>query len=373
MDSAEIVPFLDVSQTYQELSSDITRAINRVLESDLYVLGAEVEQFEREFSSYCGSRFAVGVGNGLDALILALRAVGVQPGDEVVVPGHTFIATWFAVSHVGARPVPVEPDGSTFNINPDRIEEVISEKTSAIVPVHLYGQPADIDEVHRIASKYKLRVVEDAAQAHGAKYKGERVGASSDAVAWSFYPGKNLGAFGDGGCVTTNSPEVANRIMELRNYGSRTKNNHGTLGFNSRLDSIQAAVLRVKLMVLDEWNLRRQKIADMYSEVLQSDALELPEVPSWADPVWHIYAIQLDHRDYVIDRLREDGLEASVHYPTPPHLQAAYRNQLASLSLPISEGISRRVLSLPMGPHLSVIEAERIATAVNRLSRKERS
>ena len=291
------VPFLDLHAAYQELKPEIDAAIARVLDSGWYILGPEVEAFEAEYAAYCQAKHAIGVANGLDALHLALLAMGVGPGDEVIVPSNTYIATWLAVSQCGATPVPVEPLEATYNIDPARIEAAITPRTKVILPVHLYGQPADLDPILAIARKHGLRVLEDAAQAHGARYKGRRIGAHGDAVAWSFYPGKNLGALGDSGAVTTDDPEIADRIRVLRNYGSREKYVNEVKGFNSRLDPIQAAVLRVKLRVLDDWNARRSVIAQKYLEELAESRLVLPQVPEWTTPVWHLFVVRNPDRE----------------------------------------------------------------------------
>jgi dTDP-4-amino-4,6-dideoxygalactose transaminase len=348
------VPFLDLRAAYLELKAEIDDAIARVCDSGRYILGPEVEAFEAEFAAYCEAKFAVGVANGLDALHLALRCLGVAPGDEVIVPSNTFIATWLAVSQCGATPVPVEPDERTHNINPALIESAITPRTRAIIPVHLYGQPADLDPILAIARTHGLYVLEDAAQAHGARYKGKRIGAHGDAVAWSFYPGKNLGALGDGGAVTTNDPQIADRIRVLRNYGSREKYVNETRGFNSRLDPLQAAILRVKLAHLDEWNARRAKIAERYRQGLAEARLVLPYVPDWAEPVWHLYVVRCAKRHSFQSALAESGVSSSIHYPIPPHLQQAYRQAgYPRGSLPVAESMATEVLSLPIGPHLS--------------------
>lgn len=348
------IPFLDLQAAYRELKADIDKAVARVLESGWYVLGPEVEAFEQEFASYCQAGHAIGVGNGLDALVLALRAVGVQPGDEVIVPSNTYIATWLAVTQCGAKPIPVEPCESTFNIDPERVESAITPLTRAILPVHLYGQPADLDPVLSIARRHGLRVVEDAAQAHGARYKGRRIGAHGDAVAWSFYPGKNLGALGDGGAVTTDDAAIASRIRLLRNYGSREKYVHEVQGVNSRLDPIQAAVLRVKLGVLDSWNERRRALAARYVDVLAGAGLGLPAVPDWAEPVWHLFVIRSSARDALKAKLDGAGIGTLIHYPIPPHVQQAYEDlKFDSKAFPLAGRLAEEVLSLPIGPHLS--------------------
>jgi len=359
------VPFLDLGAAYKELRSEIDSAVLASMRTGWYILGPEVEAFESDFAAYCEASHCVGVANGLDALHLALRAMDVGPGDEVIVPSNTYIATWLAVSQCGATPVPVEPDARTFNIDPSRIEAVITSRTKVILPVHLYGQPADLDPILAIARKYGLKVLEDGAQTHGARYKGKRIGAHGDAVAWSFYPGKNLGALGDGGAVTTNDPEIADRIRVLRNYGSRVKYVNEEQGYNSRLDSLQAAVLRVKLKYLDEWNARRAEIAARYQAELAGTKLVLPAVPEWVSPVWHLYVICTQQREALQRHLTEAGIGSLIHYPIPPHLQQAY----ASLGykagdFPIAEAMANEVLSLPMGPHLTTEQQDKVIAAL---------
>lgn len=348
------IPFLDVGAAYKELKPEIDAAIARVLDSGWYILGPEVEAFEAEYAAYCEAEHAIGVANGLDALHLALLAMGVGPGDEVIVPSNTYIATWLAVSQCGATPVPVEPVDATYNIDAARIEAAITPATRVILPVHLYGQPADLDPILAIARKHGLRVLEDAAQAHGARYKGRRIGAHGDAVAWSFYPGKNLGALGDGGAVTTNDPELADRIRVLRNYGSRVKYVNEVKGFNSRLDPIQAAVLRVKLRVLDEWNARRRGIAQRYLEGLAGSGLVLPQVADWAEPVWHLFVVRHTQRDAVVQQLNAAGVGTLIHYPVPPHLQEAYAEMGFGVgAFPVAERMAGEVVSLPMGGQMT--------------------
>jgi dTDP-4-amino-4,6-dideoxygalactose transaminase len=349
-----MIPFLDLKAPYVELKSEIDEAVARVMNSGWFIGGPEVEQFEAEFANYCDATRAIGVANGLDALHLALLAMGVGPGDEVIVPSNTYIATWLAVSQCGARPVPVEPDPQTFNINPLGIEAAITARTKVILPVHLYGQPADLDPIITIARRHNLRVLEDAAQAHGARYKGKRIGGHGDAVAWSFYPGKNLGAMGDGGAVTTNDPELADRIQLLRNYGSRVKYINEVKGFNSRLDPLQAAILRVKLEHLDEWNERRAASVLQYQHGLTHCGLTLPIVPTWASPVWHLYVVRHSNRDLLQAMLNKAGIGTLIHYPIPPHLQGAYRDlRFSEGAFPIAEQIHNEVLSLPMFPNMS--------------------
>lgn len=360
------VPFLDLKAAYQELESEIKEATNRVLSSGWYILGPEVEAFEQEFANYCQAEHCVGVANGLDALILALRAMGVGGGDEVIVPSNTYIATWLAVSHCGALPVPVEPDEKTYNIDYRLIESAITENTKVIIPVHLYGQPADLDPILQIAKKYDLKVLEDAAQCHGAKYKGKRIGSHGDAVAWSFYPGKNLGALGDGGAVTSNNPEIANKIKILRNYGSEKKYYNEFIGYNSRLDPIQAAVLRVKLKYLDNWNNRRGAIAKMYRNNINRDILVFPEVAKWADPVWHLFIVRSQDRTLFQERLSCNGVETLIHYPVPPHKQQAYFNfPKTDYSLAKCEKFAKEVVSLPIGPHLNEDQVDYCVNTIN--------
>jgi len=349
----ESIPFLDLKATQQELSSKLEQSFDRVINSGWYILGPEVESFETEFAQYCEANYCVSVANGLDALHLALLVLNVKPGDEVIVPSNTYIATWLAVSQCGAIPIPVEPDATTYNIDPAKIEAAITSRTKVILPVHLYGQPADMDPILAIAKKHGLRVLEDAAQAHGACYKGKKLGGHGDVVAWSFYPGKNLGAYGDGGAITTNDPEIAERINILRNYGSRVKYVNEVQGFNSRLDPLQAAALRVKLKVLDEWNARRVTIAARYNKELVNTGLILPAAPEWAEPVWHLYVVQHPQRNNLQKTLQEAGIGTLIHYPIPPHLQAAYAELgFSKGDFPITEQIHNNVLSLPIGPHL---------------------
>ena len=347
------VPFLELGQTYLEIKDELDAAYQRVMNSGWYILGEEVKAFEQEFAAYCGTKHCVGVGNGLEALQLVLRGYGIGPGDEVIVPANTYIATWLAVSNAGAKTVPVEPDQGTYNINPRRIEAAITPRTKAILPVHLYGQPADMGPINDIAQRHGLRVVEDAAQAHGARYRDRRVGSLADAAGWSFYPTKNLGAYGDAGAVTTDDDELAEKVRLLRNYGSKTKYYNEEKGINSRLDELQAALLRVRLKHLDEWNSRRTRIAGKYLEELRETELMLPAVCAGACPVWHLFVVRSRHREELQAYLKSRGVHTLVHYPVPPHLQKAYPElALPAGSLPITEAIHREVLSMPMGAHL---------------------
>jgi len=347
------VLFLDLRAQDIDLRPELDDAFRRVLASGSYILGSEVEALENEYAQYCEAHYCVGVGNGLDAICLALLALDVRPGDEVIVPSNTYIATWLAVSRCGATPVPVEPDEATFNINPALIEAAITDRTKVILPVHLYGQPADLDPILALATKYQLRVLEDAAQAHGARYKGQRIGSHGDAVAWSFYPSKNLGALGDGGAVTTNDQLIADRLRMLRNYGSRVKYFNEIQGFNSRLDPLQAAFLRAKLKRLDRWNQSRRAIATSYLAQLANTGLGLPNVPNWAEPVWHLFVVSNAARDQLQERMDRAGIGTMIHYPIPPHLQGAYADLGYSKgAFPIAERMAGQLLSLPMGPYM---------------------
>ena len=360
------VPFLELRPTYIELKAELDAAWFRVMDSGWYLLGKELEAFEAEFASYCGAKYCIGVGNGLDALHIILRAMKIGPGDEVIVPSNTFIATWLAVSYAGATPVAVEPDPMTCNIDPNRIEAAITKRTKAIMPVHLYGQPADMDAINEIALRHDLKVVEDNAQAQGARYKGRRTGGLADAAGNSFYPGKNLGAFGDAGAVTTNDAVLADKVRTLRNYGSKKKYYYEERGFNSRIEEIQAAFLRVKLAKLDEWNTRRKQIAALYLDCLKTlPGIQLPVVCDWADPVWHLFALRHESRDVLQQRLAERGIGTQIHYPVPPHMSAAYADCAHSPgSLPISEQMGRTLLSLPIGPHVSMEQAGYVADSL---------
>lgn len=362
------IPFLDLKPQHEELRVELREAFERVLDSGWYILGKEVEQFEKEHAEYCGVPYCVSVANGLEALHLILRAYGITKGDEVIVPANTYIATWLAVSYAGAVPVPVEPNTDTYNIDPERIEAAITKRTKAIIAVHLYGQPADMDPINTIARKHGLKVVEDAAQAHGARYKGKKVGGLGDAAGFSFYPGKNLGAIGDAGAVTTGDRELAEKVTVLRNYGSRIKYHNEVKGFNSRLDELQAAFLRAKLKKLDEWNNKRKTIANYYCDRLAMlPILKAPGVPSWAAPVWHLYVIQHPRRDQLAKRLGAEGIGTLIHYPVPPHLQPAYSELgYKKGNFPIAEHMAEVVISLPIWPTFSLESADVVCTTINK-------
>ncbi|KPK78120.1 MAG: erythromycin biosynthesis sensory transduction protein eryC1 [Phycisphaerae bacterium SM23_30] len=349
------IPFLDMKSPYLELKKELDEAYARVMSSGWYILGKEVESFEEKFAYYCGVKYCVGVGNGLEALHLALRGYDIGAGDEVIVPANTYIATWLAITYCGATVVPVEPDWGSYNIDPDRLREALTPKTRAIMPVHLYGMPADMNGIMEIAEEHGLKVIEDSAQAHGARYKGQRTGSLGHAAGFSFYPGKNLGALGDGGAVTTNDPDLADRVRALRNYGSERKYYNRYKGFNSRLDELQAAFLRVKLDKLDEWNQRRRRVADLYFEGLTDcEELILPLVPENVEPIWHLFVIRHRDRNALQKKLAQAGIGTLIHYPIPPHLSEAYREMGRKKgAFPISEELAETVLSLPMGPHLT--------------------
>jgi dTDP-4-amino-4,6-dideoxygalactose transaminase len=366
MTTSAPIPFLDLSVMHAELRPALDAAYGRVVDSNHLILGTEVELFEREFAAYCEAGEAIGVANGLDALFLLLKAMDIGPGDEVIVPSNTYIATWLAVSYAGAVPVPVEPDPATFNIDPARIKAAITARTRAIIPVHLYGQPADMDPIMDIAREHGLKVIEDAAQAHGARYKGRRVGTLGDAAGFSFYPGKNLGALGDGGAIVTSNPALAQRLRVLRNYGSQLKYHNEVKGFNSRLDELQAAFLRVKLTRLDEWNAQRRALATRFLTEFDAPQLQLPFVPQWAEPVWHLFVVRAKARDALQQALSEQGIGSMIHYPIPPHLQPAYA-ELARPegSLPVAEAIHREVLSLPLWPQMTSAQTDRIVAQVS--------
>ncbi|SJZ33053.1 DegT/DnrJ/EryC1/StrS aminotransferase family protein [Enhydrobacter aerosaccus] len=361
-----MIPFLDMKSAYAELKAELDDAYRRVMESGWFVLGKEVETFEAQYASFCGARYCIGLGNGLEALELVLRAWNIGPGDEVIVPSNTYIATWLAVTAVGAKAVPVEPTPAGPNIDPERIGASITARTKAIMPVHLYGEPADMDAIMALAEKHGLKVIEDVAQAQGARVRGRRTGSLGHAGAHSFFPTKNIGAFGDGGAVTTDDAVLAERLRALRNYGSKVKYVNIERGFNSRLDELQAAFLQVKLRVLDSWNERRRRIAALYDDKLSGiPGLGLPRAPQWAEPVWHLYVVRTARRAELMKALDKAGIGALIHYPIPPHLQQAYADLGASKgSFPLAEALADTVLSLPMGPHLPESAVDEVAVVV---------
>ncbi len=357
-----IVPFLDLKAAYLELKDELDAAARRVLESGWYILGAEVEAFESEFAAYCEVKHCIGVANGLDALHLILKGYGIGTGDEVIVPANTYIATWLAVSYAGATPVPVEPDARTYNLDSTKIEAAITPRTKAIMPVHLYGQPAEMNRINEIARRHNLKVIEDAAQAHGARYGGKRAGSLGDAAGFSFYPGKNLGAFGDAGAITTDDDDLADRLRVLRNYGSRVKYHNEVKGFNSRLDPMQAAFLRVKLEHLDEWNARRKAVTQIYlAKLAGNPMLQLPRVVEESEPAWHLFVVRYPDRDGLQQFLKDNDVETLIHYPVPPHLSSAYSEfGYTAGDFPLSETMAHEVLSLPLSPHMSGVQIEAV-------------
>jgi dTDP-3-amino-3,4,6-trideoxy-alpha-D-glucose transaminase len=365
------VPFLDLRAAASELADELDAAARRVLASGWYLLGPELEAFEQEWATYNGVAHAVGVGSGLDALTLTLRALDVGPGDEVIVPSHTFIATWLAVSSVGATVVPVEPDESTFVVSAEAVGAAIGPRTAAIVPVHLYGRPVDVAGICEVAGRAGVPVLFDAAQAHGASAAGRPIGSWGTASAFSFYPAKNLGALSDGGAVTTNDAALAARLRRLRSYGSDQKYVHVERGANSRLDELQAAMLRVKLARLDEWNARRRAVARRYHEALAATSIVLPRMNLAEESAWHLYVVRTAGRDDLQRSLRDAGVETLVHYPIPPHRQQAYADTpLSRVSLPVADRLASEVLSLPIGPHLSDAHVEAVITPLRSGPRK---
>jgi dTDP-4-amino-4,6-dideoxygalactose transaminase len=359
------VPGLDLAAAHRVLADEIEPAVLAVLRSGHYILGPEVEAFEAAFAEHIGARHCIGVGNGLDALRLSLEALGIGPGDEVIVPSHTYIATWFAVSGVGATPVPAEVDPATFVLDPDRVEAAITPRTRAMLPVHLYGLPAPMGDLLALARRHRLEVVEDAAQAQGARLDGQAVGTFGDAAGWSFYPVKNLGAAGDAGAITTNDDRLARRLRLVRNQGSLRRSVHELIGANSRLDPIQAAILNVKLGHLDAWNERRRAIAARYLRELASTSLRLPAVPLGSEPVWHQFVVRTPRRASLRKALAAAGIETLVHYETPPHRQAAFADLgLAAGSLPIAEKLAGEILSLPIDPLLGSSAVDAVIEAI---------
>jgi len=366
------IPFYNIGDSYHQIKPEIDAAVTNVLAKGWYILGAEVSAFEEEYAAYLSVKNCIGVSNGLDALFLVLKAWGIGEGDEVIVPSNTYIATWLAVSYSGAKPVPVEPDIRTFNIDPALIEQAITKQTKAIIPVHLYGMPADMKPIMDISDKYGLKVLEDAAQAQGAEYDGKKCGSLGHAAAFSFYPGKNLGAFGDAGAITTNDADLAEEVRCLANYGSKVKYYNEMKGYNCRLDEIQAAVLRVKLRYLDAWNKKRHQVAQAYTQIVNAEVVlpysqlasttqdediyyTLPFSESQAKPCWHQYVILSDGRDYLMENLTRNGIQTMIHYPVPPHKQKAY-SDMNNMTLSIAESISKRCISLPINPYLDGAE-----------------
>ena len=359
------VDFARFDYMHNELKNKIIEAVNRVIDSNWFIDGKELDNFEKKFADYCQTKYCIGCGNGLDGLTLALRAMNVKKGDEVIIPSHTFIATALAVSNIGAIPIFVEVKEDDYTINPKLIEDKITEKTKVIIAVHLYGQCADMDEINKIAKKHNLYVLEDAAQAHGALYKGRKAGSLGDAAEFSFYPGKNLGAMGDAGCVVTNNEKIANKIRELRNYGSIKKYCHEEKGVNSRLDEIQASILNVKLQKLDKWNEYRQKIANRYLNEIKNDKIKLPKVSEYNQHVWHLFVVEVEDRKEFINYLKDNNISSLIHYPTAIHKQKAYK-EYENLDLPIALEKASRVVSLPMYYGLKDEEIDYVINIINK-------
>jgi len=364
-----MIPFYNLEPQHDMARRELDAAYARVMKQSSFILGVELESFEKAFADYCESDFCVGVGNGLEAIALALKAFGIGPGDDVLVPSHTFIATWLGATQIGARPIPVEPDPQTYNIDPNRLKDALTPKTKAIIPVHLYGQPADMVSIMAFAHQHDLIVIEDAAQAQGATIKGQKVGSFGHAAAFSFYPTKNLGALGDSGAITTSDPYINKKLRQLRNYGSEKKYEHAILAGNSRLDELQAAFLHAKLSFLNQWNNERRAIAAFYTDRLQDiPGIRVPFVPNWNDPVWHQYVINVEDRNTLAACLNDQGIGTMVHYPIPCHLQPAYRGTHGNEKLPIAEQLSKDVLSLPMWPGMSEAEKENIVAMIHNMA-----
>jgi len=362
------VPFLNLKALNLSIKPQLDNADNRVVNSGTYILGDEVCIFEHLWATFCSANYSVGVANGLDALTLSLLALGIVPGDEVIVPSHTFIATWLSVSAIGAVPVPVESDLFSYNLNIDLIASKITSKTKAIVVVHLYGMPVDLNRIKQIALTHNLKVIEDAAQAHGASFRGKIIGAHSDAVTWSFYPGKNLGALGDGGAVTTNDSEIYSRLLLLRNYGSTKKYIHEIKGMNSRLDPIQAAFLAVKVDYLVNWNKRRIEVAERYLDEIQNEFIALPNVPDGMKSSWHLFVVRTLFRDQLQNFLNAHNIQSLIHYPIPPYRQKAYKLKFNDLPTTPADILSSRVLSLPICPMMSDEMVEFVIYTINKFS-----
>jgi dTDP-4-amino-4,6-dideoxygalactose transaminase len=365
------VPILDLKPAYEELRVELDAAYHRVMDSGWLLLGRELDAFEREYAASVGVKHCVGVANGLEAMQLVLMALGIGAGDEVIVPSHGYIATWLAVTHVGGTPVPCEPDERTYNLDPARLEAAITARTKAILPIHLYGQPADMVAINAVAEKHGLFVLEDAAQSHGALCRGKQAGALGGAAGVSFYPSKNLGAMADAGAVTTNDDTLANKLRHLRNYGSKVRYHNEYLGLNSRLSELQAAFLRAKLPRLNEWNARRAALAALYAERLHAlEEIVLPHVPEWASPVWHLFVIRSPNRDALQQAVAARGVGTQIHYPIPPHLSRAYcGNGWKRGAFPLAEKFADEVLSLPIGPHVTADQVEYVCEAVREFFR----
>lgn len=356
------IPLINLALQCDGIRDDVMTAMENVICKANFILGEEVERFEEKFARYCGAKHSVGISNGTEALHLSLRALGVGPGDEVITVANTFAATAFAISYAGATPVFVDVDPSDYNMNVNLLEEAITKRTRALIPVHLYGQPAKMDDIMAIAGRHGLKVVEDACQAHGALYRGQPVGSFADAACFSFYPGKNLGAFGDGGAVVTNDDDLAEQLRQLRNYGQRVKNDHGQLGYNSRLDTLQAAVLLVKLRYLDRWNAQRRAAASIYTELLADTDFILPMTNADVQHVFHLYVVQHERRDELLAHMKQQGIFCGIHYPIPLSQAAPFlASRTVPPGVPESVRLANRIASLPMFPEITNDELQRVA------------
>lgn len=365
--TAKGVPFVDLSRSLAPIRNELDSAISKVIDESSFTLSEEVTLFEQEFAAYCGTKFGIGVSSGTDALHLALRAMGVGPGDEVITVPNTFIATAEAISMCGAKPVFVDIDDYTYNMDADQLRKVITANTKAVIPVHLYGQPTDMDEINAICREYGIKVIEDACQAHGAEYKGKKAGSLADAACFSFYPSKNLGAFGDGGMVVTNNEELAENILQLRNHGQTGKNKHSKIGYCSRLDGLQAAALRIKLKELDSWNEQRIAAANHYEDSLKGSTAKTPVNAENSKHIYHLYVIRVQDRDELQARLARHGIDTGTHYPIPIHLQLAYAHLSYGIgSFPIAEKAANEILSLPMFPGITRAEIDEVARVIKR-------
>jgi len=361
------IPFLNLEPMHTQIKDEIIESFKKIYDRNWFILGQSVEDFEKEFAKYCNTDYCISCGNGLDALSIILTGYDIGEGDEVIVPSHTYIATALAVSYVGAKVVFVEPDIKTFNIDANKIEAAITKKTKAIIAVHLYGRPAEIDKIKALCEKYNLKLIEDAAQAHGAIYNGKRTGNLGDAAGFSFYPGKNLGALGDGGAIVTNDNALAEKVRAIRNYGSIIKYHNEYKGINSRLDEMQAEFLRIKLKYLDMWNAHRQKIAKLYLERINNSKIILPYINSVDESIWHVFPLRTEYRDDLINYLNNNGISTLIHYPIPIHLQMAYKDLGYKIGdFPVAETISKTVLSLPMWYGISEDEINYVISVLNK-------
>lgn len=360
-----MIPFVDLKKQYMTIKDEIDVAIKKVLNSSDYILGKELDLFEQEFAKFCNTKFAIGVDSGTSAIELALRALNIGVGDEVITAANTFFATVVSIAITGAKPVLIDIEPDTYNIDPKLLQKSITKKTKAIIPVHLYGQPVEMDEIKRIAQKFNLKIIEDACQSHGAYYKGKKVGSLGNIGCFSFYPGKNLGAYGDGGMITTNNSKVYNNVLMLRNYGQKKKYYHSMLGYNRRLDTLQSAILRVKLKYLSDWNEKRKQNAEYYNELFKNSCVITPKIAKNRTHIFHLYVIRIFRRDELLDYLLKNEISCGIHYPIPIHLQKAFKYLgYKKGDFPITEKYAKQILSLPMFPELTKEEIERIATKI---------